>query len=459
MVFQFEYPGRLLPEFIETAGLDFRDDRSVTPKEIWHFMTIEAPRRFPYAFSTSSYHINRLSCDVEFLSGIKRGYLTLSLYDRLTEARSKGIPVVFIQGGQTMEPYYAAGGIPARPAFISQWALNRKEGLNLREADLRANQIREESRKQITIEACQTAGYGAIQGSEVTVDLIAPYLCLRCSDVAYGAEAHRHGKRKVPLFLVDFPLDHKGDWAIQYLTVLLRRLTEKISELRGKEVTEEYLRREIRLHNEIRRLARRYAKIWWSAKIPPTNSVDHTGTMQLGNEGYGDPVAAEQILKESTSEVKQRIKDSVKGAGLADEPVRLFICGSCVTPNPNFVDRAGGVTVGKDDGWSEISVDVKENGDPYENLAEAILSYPYEQPTDVRAKWTAEQVKQSRADGVVFMYNWGCNYQTAVARMIADIVKEETGIPSTIIELAELGRLEALEQSQNRVESFIEMLR
>lgn len=455
---QFTYPDELLLKLVETGGIEFRDGRYRSPEEVWRFMTEEAPRRFLYAFSTSSYHINRLSSDVEFLSGIKRGYLTLSLYDRLTEARNKGIPVVFIQGGQTMEPYYAAGGIPARPAFISQWALNRKEGLSLREADLRANQIREESRKQITVEACQTAGYGAIQEGEVTVDLIAPYLCLRCSDVAYGVEAHRHGKRKIPLFLVDYPLDHKGDWASKYLIIMLRRLAQKIGKLSGKEVTEEDLRKEIKLHNEIRNLARDYAKIWWSAETPPTNSVDHTGTMQLGNEAYGDPVAAKQILSESTREVKQRIKDSVKGAGLYDEPVRLFICGSCVTPNPNFVDRAGGVTVGKDDGWSEISTNVKENGDPYENLAEAILSYPYELPTENRAEWTAEQVKKSRADGVVFMYNWGCNYQTAVARMIADIVKEDTGIPSTIIELAELGRLEALEQSQNRVESFIEML-
>lgn len=92
-------------------------------------------------------------------------------------------------------------------------------------------------------------------------------------------------------------------------------------------------------------------------------------------------------------------------------------------------------------------------------MPELYSLFPYEQPTEKRAEWTAEQVKKSRADGVVFMYNWGCNFQTAVARMMSDIIKEKTGVPTTFIEVGELGRMEALEQSENRIESFIEILR
>jgi benzoyl-CoA reductase/2-hydroxyglutaryl-CoA dehydratase subunit BcrC/BadD/HgdB len=42
--------------------------------------------------------------------------------------------------------------------------------------------------------------------------------------------------------------------------------------------------------------------------------------------------------------------------------------------------------------------------------------------------------------------------------MIADIVKEETGVPTINIAVAELGRLEGNEQTLNRIESFIEMI-
>lgn len=457
----FKYPDEIKPQFIETDDLVFRDGKCISTEKIWNFMTEEAPRRYPYAFNTCGNSVGRFSSDIKLLSGIKRSYLTLSFSDRLTEAQKNGVPIVFIQGGQGMEPYFAAGGIATHPNQITQWAANKKEGLSFRDASNRINELREECRKKISIEICQDARYGVIQSGLVSLDLLAPYLCLRCSDVAYGVEAHRHGKIKTPMFLVDYPINQQKDkeWATDYLKKLLYQLVQKVSSLSGKKTSDEDLTNEIKLHNQIRKLTQEYVKLWWSAKIPPTNSVDHSAIMGLGNEPHGDPIATKQVIKESFEEAKERVKHSIKGDGLKDDPMRIFVCGSCVSPNPYFVDQVGGVTVGKDDGWSEISTDVKESGDPYENLARAILSYPYELPTEERAAWTAEQARKSRADGVIFMYHWGCNYQTAVARMISDIIKNETGIPTINIELAELGRMEALEQSQNRVETFIEMLK
>ncbi|MCZ7382535.1 MAG: 2-hydroxyacyl-CoA dehydratase family protein [Candidatus Methanoperedens sp.] len=456
----FKYPEELEPVFTETDGLEFRDGQQVSAAEIWKFMTKEAPTRFPYAFNKSTHFIGRISSDVNFLSGIKRSYLSLTMRDRLLDAHKKGIPVVLVQGGQTVEPYYAAGGIPLRPGFVMNWARTMVEGLNLRESDLRGMSILEEGRKAVTIEACnQIAAHAAVQESIVPVDFVAPYLCLRCSDMAYLVESHRHGKRKVPTYLVDYPVDHHPSaWRKKYLKEELETLTGKIGKLSNKKVTDEELRAEIKRENKARKLVQDCYKIWWSAKVPPTNSVDHSSIVPFGVDGCGDYSASTKVLEETRNELKERVKHGIKGDGLKDNPVRLYICGSCVGPNPVLVDRAGGVVVGKDDFWSEASTDVKETGDPYENLAEAILSFPYELSTEDRAEWTAEQVKKSRADGLIFMFNWGCNYQTAVARMMSDIIKEKTGVPTTYIEVGELGRMEALEQSHNRVEAFIEML-
>jgi benzoyl-CoA reductase/2-hydroxyglutaryl-CoA dehydratase subunit BcrC/BadD/HgdB len=223
-------------------------------------------------------------------------------------------------------------------------------------------------------------------------------------------------------------------------------------------VTDADLNAEIKLENEARALSRECEQIWWSGKVPPTNSRDG-GTAHLALMGAFDFPVAIQLLKETRDEFKARVRDGVKGYGLVDDPARLFICGSCVMPNADFVDKKGGVLVGSDDAWSSICTDVKETGDPFENLAEAYASLPYERSTEERAAWTIEQVKESRSDGVVFMYNWGCNYQSAVAGMITDIIREETGLPAITIEVGELTRMESLEQSQNRVESFIEMIR
>jgi benzoyl-CoA reductase/2-hydroxyglutaryl-CoA dehydratase subunit BcrC/BadD/HgdB len=458
---QFSYPEELKSQFIETKSINFKDGTSVSSSQVWKFMTEEGPKRFPFAFDSSANHIGRLSDDVDFFSGIKRGYLTLTLRDRLLMAHEKGVPIVLIQGGQSMDPYYAAGAIPLRPGFIMQWARDMKEGLNLREADIRGMEILESGRKTISVEACnQVAAHAAIDDGVVPVDLIAPYLCLRCSDMAYLVESHRNKKSNVPSYLVDYPVDQENkEWAVDYLAAMLHRLTKKISDLAGRETTDKDIHEEIRTENKGRKLARDITEIWWSAKIPPTNSTDFYGIPFLANDFVGDPTATLGVLEETKKEVKKRVKHSVKGTGLADDPKRLYVCGSCVGPNPHHIEKAGAVLVGRDDNWSAISTDVRENGNPFENLARAIVSFPYEQPTENRAEWTAGQVKKSRSDGVIFLYNWGCNFQTGVARMMSDIIKEDTGVPTTFIEVGELGRMEALEQSENRVEAFIEMLR
>jgi len=453
-------PSELRAPFLATGGLTFRDGHTVSAEEIWHYITEIGPKRHPNLYS-----VGRLfgpSGDVWLLSGLKRLYLTTTLVDRLNAAVAKGVPVVFIQGGQGHEPYYAAGAIPSRPAHVATWALNLKENQSYNEANRNRHAQRELSAQQLTVDACQTAGYGIIQSGQVPVTMIAPYLANRCSDIAFGVEAHRHGPMKLPLGLVDVPVNDQANkpWAVDYTAKSLRRLVSEISAKSGKKVTDQDLWDEYRLHNEKRRLVREYARVWWGAKVPPTNSQDHTAILGLGNESNADPVATKQVLEESLREVKERVAKGVKGFGLVDDPARLFICGSCINPNLRHTDEAGGVIVGKDDGFSEVFHDVPESGDdPYRALAETVLSYPYEQPTEKRAQWTVEQFKASRADGLIFMHQWGCNYQSGAARLIVDYVAKATGRPTTVIERTFAESPEGHEQLNTRIETFLDIAR
>ena len=456
----FSYPAELEADFVKTPGITFRDGTHVTSQEIWDFMTIEAPRRFPHSFDISASHLGRMSEDVTFFSGIKRGYLTLTLKDRLLKAHAQGVPTVLIQGGQTMDAYYAAGAIPLRPGLIMGWAREMKEGLSLRQNDQVGVEILEAGRNSISMEACnQIAAHSAVIQGIVPIDLIAPYLCLRCSDMAYLVEQHRdkgHGK---PLQVIDYPIEQVGKpWAVDLVAKELRKLTQKIDQLTGKVTTDEQVFAEIKRQNYGRQLAREILDLWWSTDVPPTNGTDFFGIPFLANDFLGDPEAAIQVLEQLRDEVKERVAKGIRGTGVSDDPRRIFICGSCVGPNSHHVEHAGAILVGRDDNFSSISVDVEEAGDPYQAMAKAILAFPYEQPTEARAQWTLDMIKKSKAHGVVFMYNWGCNYQTGVARLMMDIVKKESGIPATFIEVGELGRSEATEQSENRIEAFIEML-
>lgn len=483
----FRYPEELKDRFLdETSDIEFRYTKHVTPEEIWHFMTVDAPRRYPYAYEVNKYYKDQISLDVGFLGGIQSRYLRLSLKDRLLDAHKNGAPIIFTQGGQTFEPYFAAGGIPLRPGLISRFAEDMIEGQNLRQAQISGKERLEFGNKLISTESCPiVSSHVSVQRGLIPVDLIAPYLCLRCSDKQYLVESYRnidnvesyrnsgsigpYYKNDIPRLLIDYPIDHQldKDWAVDYLEVMLRNLTKKISDISGKVVTDEVLAKEIKIENKIRALTRDIVHLWWSAPIPPTNSPDFTGTSntsagiyRIGNEFSGDPEGANSVLKDMYKELKVRVKNGVKGEGVVDDPARIYICGPAATEttDPGYIDSIGGVVVGKDDQWSEICTHVKENGNPFQSLAKAILSFPMELPTEERAKWTLEQIKKSRAHGLIFTHTWGCNFQSSVARMICDIVRDDASIP--VMDMGTAGGFgaEGEEQSKTRVAAFVEMI-
>jgi benzoyl-CoA reductase/2-hydroxyglutaryl-CoA dehydratase subunit BcrC/BadD/HgdB len=257
---------------------------------------------------------------------------------------------------------------------------------------------------------------------------------------------------------VDYPLANQKDkpWAVEYFAENLRQLTRSINELSGKPTGDAELRHEIKVHNEGRLLATEIADLWWSAEVPPTTGKDRRDFFQLGGmEMHGDPEASLSLLREVKGYLADRIRRGEKGIGVNPKAKRIFVCGSCVFPNDYRMEEAGAIIVGQDNHWSDITTLVEEEGDPFINLAKAVLSYPYEQPIKERARWTAEQIKKSRTDGILFLYKWGCNTQSAAARMLVDEIKASTGLPTLVIEDDNQNQTEQL---QNRVDAFVEML-
>ncbi len=456
----FQYPEAIRGDFLKTAPIRFRDGSQAGPEEIWRYLTEIGPVKYPNVYDNSNYYGRRISGDVTLPFSLKHNYLLMTMDDRMSKAKAAGTPVIFVQGGQSVDPYYAARAIALRPASTNIWARRKVEGLTLSQEEVRSADEKEKAYRAISFEVCNTAGYEHIQEGDLPVDMIAPYSCLRCSDVSYSLEAHRHGRRRdIKLFLADYPLDHQRDkeWAIEYFAENIRRLVAQIDELTGGHTTAEDLRREIKLHNAGRKLAVEIADLWWSAEAPPTNGKDRRDLFQMGGmELHGDPEATLSVLEEAKGYIEDRVKRGVKGYGVPDRPARLFVCGSCVFPNEYRTEAAGGIIVGNDNHWSDITTMVEEEGDPYYNLSKAILSYPYEQSITERARWTVEQIKKSRSDGVLFLYNWGCNTQSAIARMLVDEIKKQTGLPTLIIEHEMRGT--QTEQLQNRINAFVEMI-
>jgi benzoyl-CoA reductase/2-hydroxyglutaryl-CoA dehydratase subunit BcrC/BadD/HgdB len=328
---------------------------------------------------------------------------------------------------------------------------------------LRATEILESGRKAISVDCCNNpvGAIEAIRQKLVPIDMIVPYLALRCTDIAYTLESYRTIIKDIPLHFIDYPVTRDKEWTVQYVADLIRDLVQRIGKLRGVEVTEEDLWKEIKLENRGRKFARDTVETAWKADRPPLRSANLSGIITGGRFDRGDSLAGTELLEQDFKETTERVARNVLAPGLVENPVRLLSVGSCFGIQSDFVEDRGGIVVGTDDHLSKIYADVGEYGDPYERIAESILSYNYEQETEKRAAYVVDLVRRTRADGVVCGYNWGCNYQSAVSNMIADIVKKETGVPTLNLVVNGLGlsRLQGNEQTQNRIESFIEMIR
>jgi len=435
--------------FVDTEDIAFRDGTSVTAEEIWRFLKEDAPTRYPRAFNADPHFAAnpRLSQDIELTAGLKRAYLQMTLQDLVTRERASGKLVALTHHFQSTEPYFAAGLLPLSTIFATMIARNSGQ---------RSQQFLEEGQKWVSVESCDglVALNWAIQQSAVPVDLVTPYLCTFCSDMPFVAERHRTGKRQLPATFLHYPANARDkDWAVEYLANNLRQVTGELGKLSGHEVTEEALLTEIKVQNKRRKLLNQYTDLWWKATRPPTTGLDHVGLSSFTLD-YPDPVAAESLLKQTISEVKVRVKKNQQPDGLVEDPVRIYAgTGGVIS---HIVDKSGGILVGDD---LSSPVVVGEKGDPYENLARAQLEFPFELPSEERAHWIADRVKKSRADGSIFTYYWGCNNASAITRLTADIVREETGVPTVIIETNDMYKSDSLEQVHTRIEAFVEILR
>jgi len=97
-----------------------------------------------------------------------------------------------------------------------------------------------------------------------------------------------------------------------------------------------------------------------------------------------------------------------------------------------------------------------------------MYKYPWSPTVSIqkRADWFLERVKQVKAHGVIFTGVWGCQWDPAYRKYLADRVEEELGIPSLFLEFEDIpyefqenGRYKIKEQVRTRIEAFIELIK
>ncbi len=378
-------------------------------------------------------------------------YMILSLEERLKKAKRDGAKIVAKWPANPTDLYFGCGVIALDP-FFAGYCRILADG---------TSDIAKRGRAMLSEDACpaQAAAYSIISEETFPLDFFYPFIGPWCYDSQYCFEALRH---KVDGDYGDHPVfDYKEDEkpSFDYMVGEIKRFIAKMEEFTGSKFDLESLRREFVIENELREALR---EITGFAMLdpPPINSLDLVLCIFISSDWLGDPEAALQVLTRIRDGVRARAQAGQKAQNITDKPLRLLITGIAWGDLGlyNMVDEIGGQIIGSECVLNLYYEDIDTTGDPVRTIAKRFMTTPYALPAKERAKWTVKNIQRlKKVDGVIFNCNFGCNYQTAEARMVTDTIKRETGIPCLITD-TDLPQ-ENRGQMRTRLEAFLELIR
>jgi benzoyl-CoA reductase/2-hydroxyglutaryl-CoA dehydratase subunit BcrC/BadD/HgdB len=433
--------------------LSFQDGTTISSEEVLKRL-VGCAGPYPHAFTDYRH-------DFGLVEGLKSKYFLLSLRDRLFEANAKGIPIVSLRG-LPGELVHAGGGMPVDIAiwFTESWV----------SGDYR---FVEKGRQLTSFESCpgECAVAAILEARNIPSDLVIAASGTVMSDAPCAHTIHRGG-RGVQSIFIDIPhgLEAK-DWAVQYVASQFRRATAAVGRVSEKTVRDEDVSQAIRHGNEVRQAYREFVDLVLSPAAlqnPPVASFEQLCAVAPTFEWLGDPVANANLIRSLNKEIRRRLETGVRAAGVAENPVRLFVPGrASFAPIYSLIDDIGGIALGFELFWSFFAEDVDETGDPYQALAEWYLrKWPYSiaAPFEKRVDWLAGICEKGKIDGLLFLNFFGCNWDPPVTLSVADAIKRRLGIPSVVLvsdmpEKDSEGRFKTPGQHRTQIEAFVEMLK
>ena len=93
----FRYSEENKEKFLESDNITFNDGSVVTPEEIWDYLTVEGPVKYPGTYEINLSQGNRDSRDEALPTSLKTHYLSLTFSARMEKAKENGKTIAFIQ--------------------------------------------------------------------------------------------------------------------------------------------------------------------------------------------------------------------------------------------------------------------------------------------------------------------------------------------------------------------------
>ena len=237
-----------------------------------------------------------------------------------------------------------------------------------------------------------------------------------------------------------------------YLVAELSRFRQQLADLAGRPIGDDDLRASIVLYDETRRLVHELQGMREQLSVPGFFTV--LDAAQMMPRDLFNPLLAELLaaMKENAGQAELIRRNSV----------RLFLVGA-VLDEPrllDLIDETGALVVGDDlcSGSRHFHGQVGSSGDPIANLADYYLERPPCPtkfcPTSDSSRSLLEQVRQTRAGGVVFTLEKFCEPHAFDYALVQPAL-DRAGVPHLLLEMEQTPSLEGL---RTRLQAFVEML-
>ncbi|MEO0073035.1 MAG: 2-hydroxyacyl-CoA dehydratase family protein [candidate division WOR-3 bacterium] len=243
--------------------------------------------------------------------------------------------------------------------------------------------------------------------------------------------------------------------ARELLVSEFRRVVERLEHLTGCRVTDEELGRSIRRTNRLRRMVMELRRLAYGDGVLPALEMM---VVEFGNlHCYSDPDEWERVVEHLLQTARQRRQANRRV--VLEDALRLV----WVTPPADpllltFVEDRGARLVGTEYVINQALEPIDEEKEPLTAIAESFMAASLIGTSRQRSELIIQQLYANRAEGVVISGILGGSHCAMEARLIADRVKAETGLPVLEFDVAPPAR-EIDRQLATRIEAFLELLR
>jgi benzoyl-CoA reductase subunit C len=266
-------------------------------------------------------------------------------------------------------------------------------------------------------------------------------------------------KRNFPNLMVEyihFPQNMTSRHTADYLAAEYRRLLTSYEQVAGRTVSDDDLRRSLRVYNEQRRLLRDLYAI--RAEAPQNVSavesyiVTRLGTLLPPEEHISMVKDALATVRKRDERPKDRIKVVLEGSFCEQPPIELI----------DGLEAAGCYLLEDDflTGWRFFVEDIPLEGDPVRNLAEAYLrrsvysgvKHDTRQP---KAKHLIDRLRETGAAAALILSAKFCEPALFDYALYKRALEKE-GIPHLFLEFEE--KMWIFDKARSEVETFVESM-